>query len=222
MAMHLLNRGGTAEVLLWVCFRILPRWLAALVCLLAVSAGTARAGIDEAPGSGQLLLQHPGLPPVPALLQHSRFDVQVAGMVAVVRLEQTFENASADWVEGVYVFPLPGDAAVRAMDMRVGDRRIVGRVRERQEAQAMYRQAASSGRKASLVSQQRPNLFQNRIANVAPGVRATGSVRRRRIQPAAPHDTDSALHSRGVTAAGRWGASGAGLSGVAPGHGPGA
>ncbi|MEZ5556899.1 marine proteobacterial sortase target protein [Haliea sp.] len=173
MAMHLLNRGGTAGVLLRVCFRILPQWLAAVLCLLVLSAGTVRADIDETPGSGQLLLQRPGLPPVPALLQHSRFDVQVAGMVAVVRLQQTFENTSADWVEGVYVFPLPGNAAVRAMEMRAGDRRIVGRVRERQEAQTLYRQAASSGRKASLVSQQRPNLFQNRIANVAPGETVT-------------------------------------------------
>tara|TARA_R110002094_G_scaffold36203_17_gene48836 strand:- start:1579 stop:3729 length:2151 start_codon:yes stop_codon:yes gene_type:complete len=169
------------RTLLRLCFELLPRLVALFLCGLLLNASIARAEVDFEPGSGQLLLQRPGLPPEPALLQHSRFAVQIAGMVAVVRLQQTFENTSGDWVEGVYAFPLPGDAAVRYMEMRAGGRHIVGKVRERQEAQAIYQQAASSGRKASLVSQQRPNLFQNRIANVAPG--ETVSVELEFVQP---------------------------------------
>ncbi|HBX73203.1 MAG TPA: hypothetical protein DEG86_09495, partial [Halieaceae bacterium] len=94
-----------ARTLLRLCFELLPRLVLLFLCGLLLNASIARAEVDFEPGSGQLLLQRPGLPPEPALLQHSRFAVQIAGMVAVVRLQQTFENTSGDWVEGVYAFP---------------------------------------------------------------------------------------------------------------------
>ena len=64
----------------------------------------------------------------------------------------------------------------------MGERRIVGQIRERQEAKAQYRAARESGRKASLVEQQRPNLFTNRIANIAPDEKV--AVRLEYVQPA--------------------------------------
>ena len=53
--------------------------------------------------------------------------------------------------------------------MRVGERIIEGQIREREQARAEYRRAAASGRRASLVEQQRPNIFTSRVANIAPG-----------------------------------------------------
>ncbi len=104
-----------------------------------------------------------------ALLQHSRFDVRVHGMVARVVVQQTFAKSSSEWVEGEYVFPLSNDSAVDYMAMRIGERFIVGQIREKEQARRDYDAAKSAGKKASLVSQQRPNLFSNRVANIAPG-----------------------------------------------------
>ncbi|MEQ9395088.1 marine proteobacterial sortase target protein [Haliea sp.] len=166
---------------LWFCFRVLPALIAFLLGLILLNASVARAADAAAPGAGNLLLQGPGLPPVPAVMQHSAVQVSVSGMVAVVTLEQTFRNNSEQWVEGVYVFPLPGQAAVRALEMRVGERRIIGEIREREEAEAVYAAARDTGRKASLVVQQRPNLFSNRIANLGPG--ETVAVKLEFVQP---------------------------------------
>lgn len=157
-----------ADLGLWFCFRLLPALTACLLSCLVLNASVARAA-DDVAGAGELRLYSPGLAPTPALMQRSAVQMNISGMVAVVTLEQSFRNSSDQWAEGVYTFPLPGEAAVRAMEIRVGERRIVGEIRERFEAEAVYREAREAGRKASLVAQQRPNLFRNRIANLAPG-----------------------------------------------------
>lgn len=98
-------------------------------------------------------------------------EITVTGMIARTRVTQRFVNPTPDWVEGVYVFPLPEDSAVDALEMRVGDRVIKGRVEERARAKATYEKARSEGRKASLVEQERPNLFTTSIANLGPDER---------------------------------------------------
>ena len=105
----------------------------------------------------------------PAIQLQARAHLRVTGLVAHVRLEQTFRNDTGNWVEGEYLFPLPDDAAVTRLELVIGERRIVGEVREKQEARKLYEQARATGHKASLVEQRRPNLFSNKIANIAPG-----------------------------------------------------
>jgi Ca-activated chloride channel family protein len=78
-------------------------------------------------------------------------NVRVAGLVARMTVRQAFRNATDEWVEGVYVFPLPPEAAVDHLLMKVGERTIEGQIRERQQAKAEYQQARDSGRRASLV-----------------------------------------------------------------------
>ncbi len=94
---------------------------------------------------------------------------RVSGVVLRATLRQRFRNASDEWVEGVYVFPLPERAAVDHLLMKVGERTIEGQIREREQAQAEYQQAKDSGRKASLVEQERPNIFTTSVANLGPG-----------------------------------------------------
>src|SRR5690606_16575435 len=55
------------------------------------------------------------------------------------------------------------------MAMTIGERRIVGEIRERERARQIYQAARAAGQQASLLSQQRPNLFRNRVANIPPG-----------------------------------------------------
>ncbi|MFK7955260.1 MAG: VIT domain-containing protein [Lysobacterales bacterium] len=95
--------------------------------------------------------------------------MEVAGMVAHVTVVQRFSNNAGEFAEGIYLFPLPEDAAVNAMQMRIGKRVIEGEIQEKKRAQQTYAQAASEGKRASLLSQERPNLFKSRVANLAPG-----------------------------------------------------
>lgn len=167
--------GGT----LWLLFRVLPGCLLAVMLLLCLGSLSAPASATTVAGqkvdisdldSGRMLLYgEQGAGFTAAVLQSSKVHVEISGMVATITLQQSFRNDSGSWLEGVYVFPLPDTAAVRAMEMRVGERRIIGKIREKAEAKKIYREARAAGKKTSLVEQQRPNLFTNRVANIAPG-----------------------------------------------------
>ncbi len=95
--------------------------------------------------------------------------MNISGLVARVKVRQEFRNEGGEWVEGIYVFPLPDKAAVDRMRLHVGERFIEGEIREKEQAKKEYEQAKQSGKKASLVQQQRANLFTTSVANVAPG-----------------------------------------------------
>jgi Ca-activated chloride channel homolog len=102
-------------------------------------------------------------------LRRTDVRVEVSGFIARVRVTQTFENPSPEPIEAVYVFPLPHGAAVDAMTMDVGGRRIAGVVKRRRQARAVYDQAVRSGQTASLLEQERPNVFTQSVGNVPPG-----------------------------------------------------
>lgn len=99
----------------------------------------------------------------------TKVQMHITGTINRVKLEQTFTNPSNDWVEGVYVFPLPVDSAVDHLDMIIGDRIIQGQIKSRKQAQKIYNQAKKAGKKASLIEQQRPNIFTSKVANIGPG-----------------------------------------------------
>jgi len=94
--------------------------------------------------------------------------IEITGMVAYARVIQEFENPGEEWLEGVYVFPLPDDAAVSHLTMDVGDRVIEGVIKEREEAKKVYTEAKKEGKKASLLEQERPNIFMMSVANIGP------------------------------------------------------
>ena len=104
-----------------------------------------------------------------AMLLNTDVNVTVNGLVARVSVMQEFENSGSEWVEGVYVFPLPDEAAVDHMRLYIGERFIEGEIREKEQARKEYEQAKQSGKKTSLVEQQRANLFTTSVANIAPG-----------------------------------------------------
>jgi Ca-activated chloride channel family protein len=104
-----------------------------------------------------------------AMQLHTDVDYDVTGAIARARVKQQFSNDSAFWAEGIYVFPLPENAAVDHFKMIIGERIIEGQVKERAEAKKTYEQAKAAGKKASLIEQQRPNVFTTSLANIAPG-----------------------------------------------------
>ena len=92
----------------------------------------------------------------------------VNGTIARVTVTQRFENPSERWLEGIYVFPLPEQSAVDALRMEIGSRVIEGEVKGRDEAKKAYEDAKDAGQKASLVEEERPNIFTNSVANIGP------------------------------------------------------
>lgn len=96
-------------------------------------------------------------------------DINVAGPIIRTTLSQTFKNTTSEWVEGIYVFPLPENAAVDHLKMVVGGRLIEGQIKEKVEAKKIYETAKAEGKKASLVTQERPNVFTSAVANIGPG-----------------------------------------------------
>ncbi len=149
---------------------VLLGWLG---CASAAATTRLEAGapapepLDE-PRAGQLRLSGP-FGYRPAIQLAAEANIRVTGLVAHVTLSQTFRNDSESWVEGEYLFPLPDQAAVNRLKLVIGERVILGEIKEKQAAKQIYEQARASGRKASLVEQRRPNLFSNRVANIGPG-----------------------------------------------------
>jgi Ca-activated chloride channel family protein len=106
---------------------------------------------------------------IEALQMQTDVDYEVTGAIARAKVKQQFKNSSSLWAEGIYVFPLPENAAVDHFRMLVGERVIEGQVKERITARRTYEQARATGKKASLIEQQRPNVFTTALANIAPG-----------------------------------------------------
>jgi len=140
--------------------------LALAVFIISVEANAATAGD---PGQGTLLLRDDTGERAAAPLLSTDVHMDVTGMVARVQVTQRFANPTAQWREGVYVFPLPDQAAVDHLTMRVGERVIEGQIKERTEARRTYENAKAEGRKTTLLEQERPNMFTTSVANIGPG-----------------------------------------------------
>ena len=125
--------------------------------------------------------------PMPAPVLTTDVAMRVTGVILRATVRQQFANPSSEWAEGVYVFPLPEDAAVDHLRMRVGDRIIEGVIQERAAAKAAYDQAKQEGKRASLVEQERPNIFTTSIANVPPGATIAVEIE---YQQAVRYDAD--------------------------------
>ncbi len=134
-------------------------------CMIAAPA-QAQDTISE----GRLDAIGPGGKPLGACpLKHTDVTVDISGFIARVTVRQQFHNPFEDKIEAVYVFPLSQDAAVDRMTMKVGDRVVKGEIKERGEARAIYERARAEGKVASLLDQERPNIFTQSVANIEPG-----------------------------------------------------
>lgn len=124
--------------------------------------------VDDVVGSGILQLRGNGIN-TDAILMNTEIELDVNGLLADMVMTQQFSNTSTNWLEGIYLFPLPKNAAVHSMTIQVGERTIIGEIKTRDDAKETYEVAKSAGQVASLVEQQRPNMFTARVANIAPG-----------------------------------------------------
>lgn len=143
--------------------------------LMGIWASTAHA---ENVGSDLLLLpmeidaedsSHQENAPFSAKLLSTKIRSVISGHIIRTTVVQRFKNPSPHWMEGMYYFPLPDDAAVDSMVLLVGERRIVSQIQEKSQAKATYIKAAAAGKRAALLTQYRPNVFSTKVANIEPG-----------------------------------------------------
>jgi Ca-activated chloride channel family protein len=135
-------------------------------------AWSAQSPTFASPGdvrSGSLLLKTDGDASSEATRLGIDVDLTVSGPTVRARVTQIFKNPTQNWVEATYVYPLPEGGAVDTLKMVIGDRVVVGEIKERQQARVIYEQARQNGQKAVLTEQQRPNMFTNAVANIGPG-----------------------------------------------------
>jgi Ca-activated chloride channel family protein len=102
-------------------------------------------------------------------LKATSASVRISGVIADVLVTQFYRNEGKKPLEAIYVFPASTRAAVYGMKMTIGKRVIEAKIKKRDEARRDYEQARDQGRSASLLEQQRPNVFQMNVANIMPG-----------------------------------------------------
>ncbi|HDQ04326.1 MAG TPA: VWA domain-containing protein, partial [Deltaproteobacteria bacterium] len=102
-------------------------------------------------------------------LKHTSASVNISGVIADVLVTQVYKNEGKKPLEAIYIFPASTRAAVYGMKMTIGKRVIEAKIKKRDEARKDYEQAKQDGKRASLLEQQRPNVFQMNVANIMPG-----------------------------------------------------
>lgn len=168
----------------WIPITWLPIALALLlITIFASTAKPAQSG-DAIPQVGEGCFLYRSVTsgeyePVP--LTHTDVALDVRGLVAAATVTQQYVNSTDQSLEAVYVFPLPQDAAVYDMEIRIGNRVIRSVIREREEAKRVYQAAKSAGQRAALVEEERPNIFTTSVANIMPGDHI--DVRLRYVEP---------------------------------------
>jgi Ca-activated chloride channel family protein len=162
--LHVPWRGYHAFVFLRTFLLLLP-------CLLAFAL-PAQANEGDDPGkiaSPYFVVSGADLSLDALPLESTEVKARIAGVIADVTVIQTYRNEGMRPIEAMYVFPGSTRAAVHAMNVRLGERLITAEIRERQKAREEYASARQAGKTAALLEQERPNVFQMRVANILPG-----------------------------------------------------
>lgn len=132
---------------------------------------------NEIPGQGSLVIEEEKGKHVPLPLKHTDVKATIEGYIATVSVVQQYQNPFDHKIEATYVFPLPENAAVNEFVMTIGARRIRGIIRDRAEAEQIYKEAKRQGHVASLLTEERPNIFTQSVANIEPGKQIDISIR---------------------------------------------
>ena len=136
----------------------------------AQAIGLGNLGVEVAsPGEVGFLLGRTKKEQVRCPLKHTDVSADVSGFVSSVTVKQQFHNPFNEKIEAIYTFPLPENSAVNQMTMKIGKRVIRGSIKERDEARDIYEAARLRGSVASLLDQERPNVFTQTVANIEPG-----------------------------------------------------
>ena len=149
------------------------RWLMVILALVSLFSWSLASG--QSPESEDRTLSpyfvvnsdNPDTDLLP--LKSTSASVNISGVIADVLVTQVYKNDGRKPLEAIYIFPASTRAAVYGMKMTIGKRVIEAKIKKRDEARREYEQARDAGKNASLLEQQRPNVFQMNVANIMPG-----------------------------------------------------
>ena len=147
-------------------FHVLRICLVLIAIAIVSSTGFAQTQDDKTLSPYFLVQGDPDLDHLP--LKDTRVDIAVSGVIADVKVLQTYRNEGSRPINASYIFPASTRAAVYAMRMRIGDQVVVAKIKEREEAKHEFDQAKQQGKSASLLEQERPNVFSMSLANIMP------------------------------------------------------
>lgn len=168
-------RGNTDSPTARVTFNLMP---GEELWVIAKGFTSTPQPPEDRPGCGCLMAKLPDVEKeVPVPLKHTSVTGNIDGYIASVDVTQQFQNPYSSKIEAVYVFPLPENAAVNEFVMTVGERKIRGIIREREQAERIYNEARSQGHVASLLTEERPNIFTQKVANIEPGKQIDINIR---------------------------------------------
>lgn len=102
-------------------------------------------------------------------LKETNVTANISGVIADIYVVQTYANEGEKPINASYVFPASTRATVHGMKMQIGNTMVTAKIKEREEAKQEFEQAKSEGKSASLLEQQRPNVFTMSVANIMPG-----------------------------------------------------
>ncbi|MEN8209172.1 MAG: TonB family protein [Candidatus Fermentibacteria bacterium] len=139
----------------------------AVLILAAAAFATEQTATETGTGRMQVLGGEGVVGELP--LEHTSVVIDVSGNLQRATVRQVYGNPYDEVIAAVYTFPLPQSAAVDRMDMWIGDRLIEGKIHERHLAQQIYNEAIEAGQTASLLEQERPNIFTQTVGNILPG-----------------------------------------------------
>ncbi len=140
--------------------------LAVLLCVVSVAKAAENDADRTLSPYFFVKSDSPGVDQLP--LKSTSATVRISGVIADVTVRQVYRNTGSRTLEAVYVFPGSTRAAVYGMTMTIGERVLVAKIREREQARQEYEQARREGRTASLLEQERPNVFTMNVANIQP------------------------------------------------------
>jgi len=150
----------------------------ATIVLFALAAPAAAEPVPEDKTLSPYFFVEGGDPAVDKLpLEKTGVTVVVAGVIADVTVHQIYKNDGARPINARYVFPASTRAAVHGLTMVVGDEVVKAKIKRREEARRDFEQAKREGKNATLLEQDRPNVFSMEVANVMPGERITVELR---------------------------------------------
>ncbi|MDP4207172.1 MAG: VIT domain-containing protein [Bacteroidota bacterium] len=145
-------------------------WIISLILLLSINLMAQPAEKDDDKTlSPYFFVKSNSLETEQLPLKSTKVVANIAGIIADVKVTQEYKNEGRTPIEAIYVFPASTRAAVYGMTMTIGSRVVKAEISEREKARKDYEQAKRQGKSASLLEQQRPNVFQMNIANIMPG-----------------------------------------------------
>ncbi len=102
-------------------------------------------------------------------LKSTDVTTNIEGIIADTYVVQTYANQGTKPINASYVFPASTKVTIHGMQMKIGNQTVTATIKEKEQAEEEFEEAKSEGKSASMLSEQRANVFTMDVANIMPG-----------------------------------------------------